>query len=694
LAFVFTIVPMWMSVQAAPVPPRQTLIVRDCALGKNASLDTVLKDAKGNALILFQLEEERCPNGYSITLTETLTLKVFLELKRDQKKPQPHIEGNIQGSLLESDHTLMLEGLKFTNKKGTAVTLSGKNKKSLVVKESIFTASKDHAIETNATTIIQKSTFSDHGESAIYFSGGETESLTITGSTFKENGFSKDLVNHTADGGAIKAVEYKSLTIESSEFIDNEAQKGGAVVIAKGKEQATITNSVFKNNTANVAGLPNPGGGAILSVSDLKIVNSSFISNGTINQVGIGGAIYAADKITIVGSTFTANLASDGGGIASTAQAVIVNSTFSNNSAKSDGGGLHFGEDTAGSRIINATITRNKAGADGGGVYVVQENTANVEIANTIIAANKSPDAVGNVTSKGHNLVGLVALDDNEKPMIFSKQGGDIFSTDPTKPLDPQLNDLANNNNSIVLPSNTTPQTHLPKAGSPAIDKGNNQICAAEPVNNRDQRTFVRPAGKQCDIGAVEVDAKPAPPPVPTATPKPCSVEEEPVSADSTAEPCPPTPTEEGTPVVTTTPTITSEPLPSPETPLPSTTTELPTATTASTAIPSATLPTPTTPIPSTPVATSVPPTIPVATSLPTPCVTVAPTFEARTATVVRATSVVSGTVEPVLTATPAPPCTPTPTVSMPTATAATATAAPTVVQATTVVTATVVVDQ
>ena len=46
-------------------------------------------------------------------------------------------------------------------------------------------------------------------------------------------------------------------------------------------------------------------------------------------------------------------------------------------------------------------------------------------------------------------------------------------------------------------------------AASPAIDAGDQAVCAAAPVNNLDQRGFVRPGTghTQCSIGAYEADA-------------------------------------------------------------------------------------------------------------------------------------------------------------------------------------------
>lgn len=46
--------------------------------------------------------------------------------------------------------------------------------------------------------------------------------------------------------------------------------------------------------------------------------------------------------------------------------------------------------------------------------------------------------------------------------------------------------------------------THALPPGSPAIDAGDNAICAAIPVSGKDQRGVVRPQGERCDLGAFE----------------------------------------------------------------------------------------------------------------------------------------------------------------------------------------------
>jgi hypothetical protein len=57
-------------------------------------------------------------------------------------------------------------------------------------------------------------------------------------------------------------------------------------------------------------------------------------------------------------------------------------------------------------------------------------------------------------------------------------------------------------------------QTIALQVGSPAINAGDESVCAAPPVNNLDQRGYVRPedGATSCSIGAYEYNS-PGPPP-------------------------------------------------------------------------------------------------------------------------------------------------------------------------------------
>lgn len=63
--------------------------------------------------------------------------------------------------------------------------------------------------------------------------------------------------------------------------------------------------------------------------------------------------------------------------------------------------------------------------------------------------------------------------------------------------------------------------THALLAGSPAINAGDNAVCAVAPVNNVDQRGHARNEGASCDIGAYEFAVVVVPPPVEVPLPTP-----------------------------------------------------------------------------------------------------------------------------------------------------------------------------
>src|SRR5207249_5632190 len=105
----------------------------------------------------------------------------------------------------------------------------------------------------------------------------------------------------------------------------------------------------------------------------------------------------------------------------------------------------------------------------------------------------------GTIADGGHNI-------DDGTPCGFTGAGcatttGTSFCT--TNPLlDP-----------AGLASNGGPtQTIALGSMSPAINHGDETICAAPPVNNLDQRGFVRPGmgATNCSIGAYEFDAAPS----------------------------------------------------------------------------------------------------------------------------------------------------------------------------------------
>ena len=243
------------------------------------------------------------------------------------------------------------------------------------------------------------------------------------------------------------------------------------------------------------------------------------------------GGIYNANngEVTVSNSTFFNNDAHGGGIYTFSGMVIVSNSTFYSNSGY-EGGGIY---NRYGTMIVrNTTFSDNTYG----GIY----NEAGMTTLKNTIVAN-SP--------MGGNCTGAI-----------TDGGGNLSYPDVTCPGingDPKLGPLQNNGGPT--------QTMALLSGSAALDAANDAICAAPPINNRDQRGVIRPQGLHCDIGAYEAEQAPTPTPTATFTP----------TATPTAVPLTPTATPTISPLTSTpTPTVvpltpTATPTISPFTPTP-----------------------------------------------------------------------------------------------------------------------------
>jgi hypothetical protein len=215
-------------------------------------------------------------------------------------------------------------------------------------------------------------------------------------------------------------------------------------------DACTFARNYAPNAEADGGAINNNGG--VLTVS-----NSTFARNHT---DGVSGAIQNTGTLTVSNSTFARNYASVGGAIGSSGPVTITNCTF------------------AGNRTVFA--------GTGDAIY----SAGDTVLQNSIIASTgRGLNCVGPVTDGGHNL---------RWPPRDSSCVGALGN--------PRLGRLANNGSPV--------QTMKLRPGSAAINAGDSATCAADPVNNRDQRGFVRPGAgaTNCSIGAYEFNASaPAP---------------------------------------------------------------------------------------------------------------------------------------------------------------------------------------
>ncbi len=257
-----------------------------------------------------------------------------------------------------------------------------------------------------------------------------------------------------------------------------------------------ISNSALTGNSSNTAN----GGGAIYNYLGILTVTDSTLSGNSANSVAFGqaadggGIFNYFGTVSVSNSTLSGNSASSycsdgtpcsfGGGIANVSGTLsLVNSTLYANSAIYGGGVYNSGGQET---VINSTLSGNSATYGGG-----FSNYGGLALRNTIVAGSTSGGncSGGNPTSFGHN------LSDDATCALSSL--GDMNSLPAA--LDPS--GLQNNGGPT--------QTIALLAFSPAINAGDDAVCAAAPINNLDQRGFVRPARAHCDIGAYEFPPSP-----------------------------------------------------------------------------------------------------------------------------------------------------------------------------------------
>ncbi|NJO14958.1 MAG: hypothetical protein HC877_04190 [Thioploca sp.] len=336
-------------------------------------------------------------------------------------------------------------------------------------------------INSNAIVSINKMTIAN-GFANYYWTmgGGGIENygiLSITDSI---------LFGNTANlGGGID--NEGELTITNSKLLSNIAEDnngfhpcGGGGIFNAGT--LNITNSTLQGNTTECAYVThaNNGGAGIFNLgpfgANVTLTKSRLLNNIAQNTDDGGGILnMAGGTITIDQSELSSNLASNGGGIYNAGGDVItVNSTLSGNSA-SWGGGIYNLDNLT---VINSTLSNNQATTIGG-IF----NEGNSQIANSIIANSEGGDCYN---SSNKFTIRSTLIEDG--------------SCNPTWSGDPQLSLLANNGGPTL--------THALLSGSIAIDNGDDAICIAKPVNNRDQRGIPRVSdrltGSHCDIGAYE----------------------------------------------------------------------------------------------------------------------------------------------------------------------------------------------
>src|SRR5204862_346499 len=232
-----------------------------------------------------------------------------------------------------------------------------------------------------------------------------------------------------------------------------------------------------------------------------------------------GSAIGNFGTLSATNCTFSGNVStgagSGGGAIANTFGIVTVtNSTFSGNSASNVGGFR-----TSGGAIDNfegtLTVTNSTFSGNSGGAIVSDSSPSlvtTVTVVNSILVSSTGGNCVSNggpITDGGHNIDDGTTCGFGGTNCAYCVGGdfpgrGCVADSDCTG-TPPTANGTCTaatgtsfcNTNPLLDPAGLASiggptQTIALEAGRPAINAGDETVCAAQPGNNIDQRGFLR----------------------------------------------------------------------------------------------------------------------------------------------------------------------------------------------------------
>ena len=226
---------------------------------------------------------------------------------------------SFQGGAIFNNGHANISGSLFADNLSYVVGGAISNREVIIVTDSAFhnnSADRGGAIYSNGEASISDCTFTgnsanDGSGGAIYHDGeASIEDCMFTSNTASEN------------GGAIVVRSNSDSTIVVSTFRENVATEDGGAIYTNG--ETAISQSNFIGNSAG------DEGGAIRSREDTNVgVDSSVFLE---NAAEDGGAIHSWGELNVSRSTFAGNSAiEEGGGIANHGTATVIESILANN---------------------------------------------------------------------------------------------------------------------------------------------------------------------------------------------------------------------------------------------------------------------------------------------------------------------------------------------------------------------------
>ena len=260
----------------------------------------------------------------------------------------------------------------FTNNKAQTGSVIFTNGGELDISNSSFTnneATTSHggAIVARNRTTIKDSTFTNN---KAYNYGG---AISVDKNTFTLDIQGCSFVNNSAatNGGAVYLASAGvtatfTETTDKGLFKANSAQNGGAIYV-NACSTFSATGYMFEDNSASTY-----GGAVYVGAAIEKIEQCDF----ALNSSSRGGAIYAAQGMSIDDCDFISNNATQYGGSIFTTTAAsgitMSNTRFRLNESTGRGGAISF---SASAKLTDCTFEQNASKDNGGAVYVIDSAT-------------------------------------------------------------------------------------------------------------------------------------------------------------------------------------------------------------------------------------------------------------------------------------------------------------------------------
>lgn len=290
---------------------------------------------------------------------------------------------------------------------------------------------------------------------------GVGSNLMLDDVVFSANQARTTGVSTTIAGGGMLSFD-GTLRMYDVTFTSNIAATGAG--LANMTDHAQLQRITFRNNVATLK-----GGGFANASNDLQLSASTFIHNSA--SLGSGGGMYDhGANAALVNVQFVSNTAATGGGLCvSGGQPQVSNALFTNNAAVQ--GGAVYAVSASSATFSGVTFSSNSASEAGGAIHNYYTNSA-VTIRNSILWGNLAPtgpeffapDPAGS-TIQASIVAGGYVGDGN-------RDSTPLFVRDPAPGPDAIRGTADDDAGDLRL-----------RAGSPAIDAGDNNAVLADSVD-------------------------------------------------------------------------------------------------------------------------------------------------------------------------------------------------------------------